>query len=213
LIEIVGIVRDARYRDLRQETPPAIFLLAIQNASVRRMTFEVRTAGPPTAMISAIRAAVRQLDPNLPLFDITTQNAQAETTLAQERLFARLTSFFGLLALLLASIGLYGVMAYSVAQRAREIGIRMALGARASDVLKLIIRQGMSLVVIGAGAGLIAAFNLMRFVSSQLFGVKARDPLTFLGVALLLAGVALAACWIPARRAAKTDPMNALRYE
>jgi predicted permease len=213
LIEIVGIVRDAKYRDLRQEMEPAIFLLAVQNANVRRMTFEVRTAGPPTATISAIRATVRQLDPDLPLFEFTTQNAQAESTLAQERLFARLTGFFGLLALLLASIGLYGVMAYSVAQRTREIGVRMALGARKRDVLTLIIRQGMSLVLIGAVAGLIAAFNLTSFVSSQLFGVDARDPLTFLGIALLLAGIALAACWIPARRAAKTDPMAALRYE
>ena len=213
LIEIVGIVRDAKYRDLRQETPPAIFLLAIQNSSVRRMTFEVRTAGQPTAIISAIREAVRQLDPNLPLFEFTTQNAQAETTLAQESLFARLTASFGLLALLLASIGLYGVLAYSVAQRTREIGVRMALGASSRDVLKLIVRQGMLLVAIGSVAGLIAAFNLTRFVSSQLFGMNASDPFTFLGVALLLAAVALVACWIPARRAAKTDPMAALRYE
>jgi predicted permease len=213
LIEIVGIVRDAKYRDLRQETPPAIFLLAIQNSAVRRMTFEVRTTSQPTAMISAIRETVRQLDSNLPLFEFTTQNVQAETTLAQERLFARLTTVFGLLALLLASIGLYGVMAYSVAQRKREIGIRMALGARKHEVLKLIIRQGMGLVVLGAGAGSITAFNLTRLVSSQLFGVKASDPLTFIGVTLLLTGVALVACWIPARRAAKIDPMTVLRHE
>jgi putative ABC transport system permease protein len=164
-------------------------------------------------MISAIREAVRQLDSNLPLFEFTTQNAQAETTLAQERLFARLTTVFGLLALLLASIGLYGVMAYSVTQRRREIGIRMALGAQKHEVLKLIVRQGMGLVVLGAGAGSITAFNLTRLVSSQLFGVKASDPLTFIGVTLLLAGVALVACWIPARRAAKIDPMTVLRQE
>jgi predicted permease len=213
LIEIVGIVRDAKYRDLRQETPPAIFLLAIQNSAVRRMTFEVRTTGQPTAMISAIRETVRQLDPNLPLFEFTTQNAQAETTLAQERLFARLTTFFGLLALLLAGIGLYGVMAYSVEQRKREIAIRMALGAQKHEVLKLIVRQGMWLVILGAGAGSIVALNLTHLVASQLFGVKATDPLTFLGVALLLVGVALAACWIPARRATQTDPIEALRCE
>jgi predicted permease len=213
LIEIVGIVRDAKYRDLRQETPPAIFLLAIQNSAVRRMTFEVRTAGQPTAMISTIREAVRQLDPNLPLFEFTTQNVQAETTLAQERLFARLTTFFGLLALLLAGIGIYGVMAYSVAQREHEIAIRMALGAQKHEVLKLIVRQGMWLVVLGAGAGSIVALNLTRLVSSQLFGVEATEPLTFLGVALLLAGIAFVACWIPGRRATKIDPMTVLRRE
>ncbi len=213
LIEIAGIVRDAKYRDLRQETPPAIFLLAVQNTSVRRMTFEVRTAGPPTATISAIRAAVRQLDPNLPLFEFTTQNAQVETTLAQERLFARLTSFFGLLALLLASIGLYGVLAYSVAQRTREIGIRTALGAQARDVLRLIIRQGMSLALLGVSLGLGGALGLTRLMQTLLYGVSPTDPLTFAVIAAALLLVALLACWVPARRAARIDPLVALRCE
>jgi predicted permease len=214
LIEIVGVVRDAKYGEQREEIAPIIFFPAIQNPrGMEPMAFAVRTAGDPFTMIPAIREAVSQIDRNLPLARFTTLNAQAEERLVQERLFARLTTFLGLLALLLAGIGLYGVMAYSVIQRTREIGVRVALGARAADVLRLFIRQGMALVVIGVAVGLAGAFALTRLVSSFLFGVSPTDPATFAGVELLLALIALFACWLPARRAAKVDPIRALRHE
>ncbi|HZS04062.1 MAG TPA: ABC transporter permease [Blastocatellia bacterium] len=211
-IEIVGVVRDAKYTRLRQDNPPTVYIPYLQE-SLSQMNFEVRTTGDPVALVPAVREAVRQVDGNLPLFDVKTQSEQIEKSLAQEYLFARLTAFFGLVALALASVGLYGVMAYSVARRTREIGIRMALGARKFDVLKLIVSQGMLLVVIGAVIGLAAALALTRVLSSMLFGVGATDPLTFAGVVALLAVVAFVACLVPARRAAKTDPMAALRYE
>jgi ABC-type antimicrobial peptide transport system permease subunit len=153
------------------------------------------------------------VDRNLPLFDVKTQTEQADQALAQERLFARLTGFFGLLALVLASIGLYGVMSYSVAQRTREIAIRMALGATQSVILRRSVGQGMLLAATGIAIGTAAAVALTRFISSFLFGVAPNDPLTFVVIALMLTIVALLACWIPARRAARVDPMIALRYE
>jgi predicted permease len=212
LIEIVGVVRDAKYYSQREGITPVIFLPAVQNP-MESMAFAVRATGDPLAMIPAIREAVRQIDRNLPLSEITTVNTLAEERLVQERLFAYLTTFFGLLALLLAGIGLYGVMAYSVTQRTREIGVRMALGARAADVLRLFIRQGMAIVAIGVAIGLGGAVALTRLVSSWLFDVSPTDPVTFACVALLLSLIALVACWLPARRAAKVDPVRALRHE
>jgi predicted permease len=212
LIEIVGVVRDAKYYSQREEITPVIFLPAVQNP-MESMAFAVRTAGDPLAMIPAIREAVRQIDRNLPLSEFMTVNWLAEERLVQERLFAYLTTFFGLLALLLVGIGLYGVMAYSVTQRTREIGVRMALGARAADVLRLFIRQGMLIVAIGVAIGLGGAVALTRLMSSWLFDVSPTDPVTFACVALLLLMIALFACWLPARRAAKVDPIRALRHE
>jgi predicted permease len=211
--EIVGVVQDARYTKLQQDNPPTVYTPYLQQTSFSQMNFEVRTTIDPIAMIPAIREAVRQVDKNLPLFDVKTQHQQIEDSVSKERAFAHLTTFFGLLALLLASIGLYGVMAYSVAQRTREIGIRMALGAQKGDVLRLIARQGMLLVIIGAGVGITIAYNVTRIVANMLYGVTANDPLTFAGVACLLLLVALLACFLPARRAAQTDPMVALRHE
>jgi predicted permease len=211
--EVVGVVADARYTKLQQDNPPTVYAPYLQQTSFSQMNFEVRLVGAPATLIPAIREAVRQVDKNLPLFDVKTQSRQIEESVARERAFARLTTFFGLLALLLASIGLYGVMAYSVAQRTREIGIRMALGAQKWDVLRLVIRQGMLLVVIGALVGLVAAYNATRVVTTMLYGVTPNDGLTFSGVIALLLAVALLACFVPARRAAKTDPMTALRYE
>jgi ABC-type antimicrobial peptide transport system permease subunit len=153
------------------------------------------------------------VDANLPVTDITTQLAQSSETLTQERIFAGLLSFFALLALVLAAIGLYGVMAYSVAQRTAEIGIRIALGARTAGVLRLVIWQGLKLVLVGLVVGALGVAAAKKIVVSQLYGVKPLDPLTILGVAGLLVAVALLACWIPARRAAKVDPMTALRNE
>jgi len=157
-----------------------------------------------------------EVDPNLPLSNIKTQLEQADEALAMERMFAKLLSLFGLVAQALAAIGLYGVMAYSVSQRTQEIGIRMALGANRANVLRMMLRQGMILTVIGIAVGLIAAYVLTRYLeslTSMLFGVQPRDPVTFLVIGVLLALVALIACLVPARRATKVDPLVALRYE
>jgi ABC-type antimicrobial peptide transport system permease subunit len=177
------------------------------------MNFEVRTAGDPTALVGAIREAVSEVDRNIPLFDVKTQRRQAEQSLTQERLFATLSSFFGLLALLLACIGLYGVMSYAVARRTNEIGIRMALGATAPRVIRLVMRETMLLVVIGVVIGLGAALASARLIENMLFGLAPRDPVTISLATLLMVMVAALAGYLPARRASKVDPMIALRYE
>ena len=216
-IEIVGVARDAKYARQRDETPPTAYLSWQQELRVvSSVTFEVRTLGEPTAAVAAIRKAVSEVDANLPLDDVKTQVEQSEQTLAQERLFAKLLTLFGLLAQQLAAIGLYGVMAYGVSQRIHEIGIRMALGATSTDVLKMILRQGLALTLAGVALGLVGAYVLTKYLASltdMLYGVRATDPLTFAAVAALLTAVALAACYVPARRATKVDPMVALRYE
>jgi ABC-type antimicrobial peptide transport system permease subunit len=177
------------------------------------MTFAVRTAVPPMSLLTILRSELDAYERDLPLFGFTTLKYVVETSLAQERLFAALSSLFGLVALALAAVGLYGVMAYSVNQRTREIGLRIALGARGRSVLTLVVGQGMKVVLGGLGAGAIAAFGVTRFISSRLYGIKPTDPLTFVVVTLTLLSVALLACWLPARRAAKVDPMEALRHE
>jgi predicted permease len=212
-VEIVGVVKDAKYAGLRQDNPPTVFAPYLQQASHSDMNFAVRTVDAPATMIPAVREAVRQIDKNLPLSDVKTQSGQIEESVTRERGFARLTTFFSLLALLLASIGLYGVIAHSVAQRTREIGVRMALGARPLGVSRLVIRQGMSLVAIGAMAGLLIAYNISRVVESMLYGVTPNDALTFAGVVVLLLAAALLACYIPARRATRVDPLTALRHD
>ncbi|HVF90866.1 MAG TPA: FtsX-like permease family protein, partial [Blastocatellia bacterium] len=213
-IEIIGIARDIKYNSQRDEIEPLIYLpWRQQTERIGRMFFTLRTTGDPTSLATAVREAVRDVDSNLPVTEVKTQMAQASDTLTQERLFAKLLTFFGVVALLLASIGLYGVMAYSVAQRTSEIGIRMALGAQTGDVLRLVIWQGLKLVLIGVVAGAFASFVLKRFVESQLYGVRPADPLTFAVVGALMLSIALVACWVPARRAAKVDPMIALRNE
>jgi ABC-type antimicrobial peptide transport system permease subunit len=177
------------------------------------LTLHVRTAGDPSSVISQVRSDVKALDPDLPLTDVKTMQEHMRLPLAPAKLFASLSSAFAVLALLLAAIGLYGVMAYVVGSRTREIGIRMALGAQIGGVRKLIIGQGMRLALTGIALGLIAAFAATRVLTSLLYGVSATDPITFIGVAVLLAGVALFACYIPAQRATKVDPLDALRYE
>jgi predicted permease len=216
-VEIIGLARDAKYTSQRDETPPTVYVSWRQ--SLRSMgfaTFEVRTASDPGSFVGRVRQAVSEVDRNLPLNDIKTQTEQADQTLVTERLFAKLLSLFGLLAQQLAAIGLYGVMAYSVSQRTHEIGIRMALGANRASVLKMILRQGMMLTLVGVALGLGGAYVLTRYLeslTSMLFGVKPRDPLTFVLIATFLTVVALVACFIPARRATKVDPLVALRYE
>jgi predicted permease len=212
--EIVGVARDAKYTSLRAEVPAALYVSWLQVLSrMGQMNFEVRTTGDPASFLTAIRQAVHEVDGNLPLFDVKTQVEQASQSLAQEQLFTSLLSFFGLLALALASLGLYGVLAASVTQRMREIGVRMALGAQGGDVLKLVIGQGMTLTFVGVALGLVASIALTITMKSLLFGVSATDSATFATIALLLTAVALLACWIPARRATKVDPMAALRCD
>jgi predicted permease len=216
-IEIIGVVKDAKYTSQRDEVPATMYRSWLQTpAQTNSMFFEVRTTGDPKSYVGAIRQAVRDVEPNLPLNNIKTQIEQADETLSMERLFAKLMSLFGLLAQQLASIGLYGVLAYSVARRTHEIGIRMALGANRGRMLTMILRQGMTLTLIGVALGLVGAYVLTRYLESlngMLFGVKPRDPLTFGATAALLTIVALIACLVPARRATKVDPMVALRYE
>ncbi|MBI1762101.1 MAG: ABC transporter permease [Acidobacteria bacterium] len=219
-IEIVGLAKDAKYTRQRDEVPPTAYTSWRQELrSMGGSTFEVRTNGDPNAAINAVRQAVRAVDVNLPLNNIKTQVAQADETLRMERLFAKLMTLFGLLAQQLAAIGLFGVMAYAVSQRTHEIGIRMALGAERRDVLRMILRQGMTLAVLGVILGLVGAYVLTKYLESwlnlskMLFGVKVNDPLTYGVIATVLTLVALVACFIPAWRATKVDPMIALRYE
>ena len=216
-IEIVGLVKDAKYTSQRDEIPATMYRPWRQTpGAINAMTFEVRTTGDPKAFVGAIRQAVREVEPNVPINNIKTQIEQADETLSMERLFAKLMSLFGILAQQLAAIGLYGVLAYSVSRRTHEIGIRMALGANRGRMLTMILRQGMTLTLIGVALGLVGAYVLTRYLgtlNSMLFGVDPRDPLTFGVTAALLTIVALVACFVPARRATKVDPIVALKYE
>jgi ABC-type antimicrobial peptide transport system permease subunit len=217
-IEIVGLVKDAKYTRQRDEIPPTAYV-SWRQEPFNFASFEVRTAGAPMAAVNAVRQAAREVEPNLPLSDIRTQLDQAERTLAMERLFAKLLTLFGSLAQLLAAAGLFGVLAYSVAQRAREIGVRMALGANRGDILKMILRQGLTLALIGVALGLVGAYGLTKYLESRmklsqmLYGVRLSDPLTYAVIAVLLMVVALLACYIPALRATQVEPLVALRCE
>jgi predicted permease len=213
-IEVVGMVRDAKYSSMRRNTPPTFYTPYSQRPTdLGQMNFEVRTEANPTEMVSAIRLLVQEVDKNLPLFDVKTQSEQVNATLAQERLFARLSSFFGLLALMLACVGLYGLMSYAVARRTHEIGIRMALGAKGGDVLWMVMREILMLVLIGIAIGLPSALAAMQLISSMLFGLTATDPVTICVATLFMIAVAAFAGYLPARRASRVDPMVALRYE
>jgi predicted permease len=218
-IEIVGICKDAKYTRQRDDVPPTIYGSFRQERPLPHATFEVRTTGDPTGAVAAVRDAVRQVDSNLPVMNVKTQVEQADETLRMERLFAKLLTLFALLAQQLAAIGLFGVLAYTVSQRTHEIGIRMALGANRASVLKMVVRQGMTLAVLGVILGLVGSYVLTKYLeswiglSTMLFGVKPSDPWTYAVIAVLLSVVALIACYIPARRATKVDPLVALRYE
>ncbi len=211
-LEIVGIVRSAKYRDLREDVLPFIYIPLAQEYQPD-MTLLVRTAGDPAALLGTLRNEVLAVNKDVPVFGVQTMTEQIAGQLAVDRMIAVLLSIFGGVALLLAAIGIYGVMAYAVAQRTREIGIRIALGAERSDILTMIVRRGLTLALIGAGIGLALAFALTRVVKTLLFGISATDPLTFSVISILLVAVALLASYFPARRATKVDPMVALRNE
>jgi predicted permease len=210
---VIGVVKDGKLNNLREQAPRLMYRPFLQTGPPRRMTFAVRTAGSPLLMLSSVRRELEAYEPNLPLFGFTTQKDSVEKSLAQERLFAALASLFGVVALALAAVGLYGVMAYSVNLRTREIGLRMALGAPTQSVLGLILGQGMRVVLAGLVAGILAAFAVTRLIASQLYGITATDPLVLASVSGLLLFVALLACYLPARRATKIAPLEALRYE
>jgi predicted permease len=213
-IAIVGVVGDAKYSDLRKEPPPTVYVPYAQNLDEPgAMNFEVRTAGDPKNWIGSVRQTVLGLDKSLPLFDINTQTEQIEQATFQERLFARLLSFFGLLALVLACVGLYGLMAYGVARRTNEIGLRMALGAERERVLWMVLGEMWWLMAAGVCIGLPLALAACRMVSSMLFGLKPADPVTIATATLILVAVAALAGYLPARRASGVNPVVALRYE
>ena len=212
-IEIVGVCGDTLYGDLHGVPPPQLLVPYVQQTQVRRLTYHIRTETQPETIVPALRRVVHAADPALPLVNVRTQQDQIDSDLADERLLVSLTSAFGLLALVLASVGIYGVMAYSVAQRTKEIGIRMALGAIPRQILAMVLREASSLSAAATALGVGASLLVTRFVKSMLFGIAPSDPATVWGAAVLLMIVALGASWIPARRAANVQPMEALRRD
>jgi predicted permease len=211
-LTVVGVVANVKHYALDTDSRVALYTPHLQNGA-GSLSIAVRTTSDPLSAAGAVTREARALDPNLPLYDVKTMRQWLSESLARRRFAMLMLGLFAGVAMLLAAVGIYGVMSYTVAQRTREIGIRVALGAQRRDVLRLIVRHGMSLTGIGVGLGLVAAVTSMRLMVSLLFGVRATDPLTFAMIALLLALVALLACWIPARQATKVDPMVALRVE
>jgi len=207
------VAADAKYGDIEQAAPPTLYLPYLQQDDADDFTFEIKTAASTASVVKLIRAAINSIDRDLPLLDIRTQTQQIDATLTQQRMFASLTGGFGVLALLLAGIGIYGIMAYNASRRTNEIGIRLALGAQGRAVLAMILREAWLLAGLGILMGLAAALAVSRLLASMLFGVKPNDPATYCAAGLLLLGIALVAGAVPARRAASIDPCEALRHE
>jgi putative ABC transport system permease protein len=210
---VVGVVGRVKMEGLDTDSNRVQGYFPFSQIPQRSMTVIVKSTVEPTLMVESARKQVLAVDPNQPIYSIRTMDEIRDESVAPEKLNLTLLGLFAGIALVLAIVGIYGVMSYSVTQRTHEIGIRMALGARAADVLKMVIGQGMKLTLIGVGIGLVGAFGLTRLMATLLFGVKPTDPLTFGAIALLMASVAFLSCWLPARRATKVDPMVALRYE
>jgi predicted permease len=212
-IEIVGIVKDDRSVSLREKTPRYVYVPYMQDDQLSQITFYVRTSQDTKQMGNLLRRQVQNIDANLPVFEMKSMEVQVNQFLFTDRLIASLSAFFGLLATLLAAIGLYGVMAYMVARRTREIGIRVALGAERRNVLWIVMKEVTLLSLIGVAIGLPSAFGLGRLVESQLYGIAAHDAFTMSAATLLLCGVSFLAGYLPAERASRVDPLVALRYE
>jgi len=210
--EIVGVVGDIRNRTLNTPPKPAYYLPQSQ-IPFNQMTVVVKTTTEPHSLVSAVTKEVAAVDKDLPLFNVKTMDEYLSASVATPRFNTTLISIFALVALILTIVGLYGVMSYSVAQRTNEIGIRLALGAQTRDVILLIVKQGLRLILVGLAFGLLGAFALTRVIANLLFGVTAKDPVTFVAVAFVLGVVGLVACYIPALRATRVDPMEALRCE
>jgi predicted permease len=212
-IEIIGVVKDSKYTGVRDDIPRQVFFAFMENDTAGGAVMYVRTTNQPDAAFGAVRQVVRQLDSNIPIYNLRTLDHQIDQSLLNDRLIATLSTAFGALATILAVIGLYGVMAYTVARRTREIGVRMALGALPGDVVWLVMREVLVLVGTGLVLGLVASWGLSRFVSSQLYGVTGSDPTTIAAACVALASVAALAGYVPARRATRVNPVLALRYE
>jgi predicted permease len=206
--EIIGVAGDARYEALRGDIEPTMYA-----ASAGDAFFSVRTSVDPLTMTPAIRDLINRRDSNLAMFNVASEDQNIDQLVFNERLVARLSSFFSLLALLLACTGIYGLLAYEVTRRTREIGIRMAIGAQQSDVVRMVLRQGLLVAAAGAIVGAAASFAVNGLLQSILYHVRTGDPLTLVSVTSILLFVALAACYLPARRATRVDPLVALRYE
>jgi len=211
-MEVVGVIESTRSRRLTDGPRPTMYF-PLKQEPVQERTLSIRTGLAPSSTISHVQDVVKSLDPNVPAFGAHTLAQQKNDSLALQRMAATLLTGFGVLALLLAGIGIYGVLAYAVSRRTREIGVRMALGAQIADVLRLVLGQGLVLTGVGLGLGLVGAVAATRLLTAFLYEVKPLDPMTFVAVSVLLALVALAACWLPARRAACVNPMVALRHE
>jgi putative ABC transport system permease protein len=210
--EIVGVVADIRNRALNSEPKPAYYMPQSQ-VPFNQLIVVAKTSGDPHSLITAATREVRSMDQELPVFSVKTMDEYIAASVAAPRFNTTLLSIFAAVALALTIIGLYGVMSYSVAQRTNEIGIRMALGAQTRDVLRMIVKEGAVMVLLGLALGTVGALLLTRLLSSLLFGVGTKDPVTFIAIAGLLSLTALVACYVPAWRATKVDPLEALRYE
>ena len=210
--EIVGVVGDVKHRTLWRDPDPESYV-PYDQAAIGGLAVVLRTDASPASLLPAVREQVRAMDPELPVYAPKTLDDYVSASIADRKFISILCGVFAGVGLLLAVVGLFGVMSYTVAQRTHELGVRVAVGAKKLDILQLILRQGMAMTFAGIAIGLVGTFGISRVLTSQLFGIKPTDPLTFIGVAVLLAGVALAACYLPAHRATRVDPMVALRYE